>query len=312
MEFIIGIDSGGTNYRVKAYDLRGQELGYVVGKPANHHYLLDEELHQRLEKNIDNCLMQFNGDRSELRYIVCGTTGIDSVEDLKYLQDCYSKLDGINCPIHLINDAELAHYTVTGERGILVISGTGSIAVGRDLSGKAVRAGGWPLTIFGDEGSGTWVSKMALRHIGRWLDGAVESGCMVKLICEKYHIYTRNDLIQSSLQRNLNPPDIPQLGVLVNQAASEGDLYARKILIQAGVELFRLVEDVEYALQLEKKEPDFCVGLWGSNILKSDIVRNSFIKLVKQRFTKAQICMPQKEAVDGAAEMALMLYRKSE
>ncbi len=219
MEFIIGIDSGGTNYRVKACNLQGRELGYAVGKPANHHYLNSEELLRQIEENIDNCLAQLGGSRKDLRCIVCGTTGIDSDEDAQRLQICYNRLRDIHCPVRLLNDAELAHYTVTGGQGVLVISGTGSIAFGVNKEGKRARAGGWPLAILGDEGSGTWVSKMALRHMGRWLDGAVEESPLVRLIRENFHINTRDDLIQIALKSGINPANLPQLGRLVNLAA---------------------------------------------------------------------------------------------
>ena len=45
-------------------------------------------------------------------YMVCGTTGIDSEEDLSRLTEIYNQIPGVNCPIYLMNDAELAHYTV--------------------------------------------------------------------------------------------------------------------------------------------------------------------------------------------------------
>ncbi len=305
MEFIIGIDSGGTNYRVKACNLQGRELGYAVGKPANHHYLNSEELLRQIEENIDNCLAQFGGSRKDLRCIVCGTTGIDSDEDAQRLQICYNRLRDIHCPVRLLNDAELAHYTVTGGQGVLVISGTGSIAFGVNKEGKRARAGGWPLAILGDEGSGTWVSKMALRHMGRWLDGAVEESPLVRLIRENFHINTRDDLIQIALKSGINPANLPQLGRLVNQAAQEGDSHAHSILKGAGEETYHLIEDIVQALGLEENEPDFCIGLWGSNILKSEIVQEQFRKLVYRSYPQARICLPEKEAVDGAVEMAL-------
>lgn len=311
MEYVLGIDSGGTNYRVMARDLEGKQLGYYEGEPANLHYLNEEELLLRMNRNIDMCLNQFSGRREDIRYLVSGTTGIDCEEDAVRLTEYYGRLEGITCPKKIINDAELAHYTVTGGCGILMLSGTGSIAFGVDSNGRTARAGGWPLAIFGDEGSGTWVTKQALRHYARYLDHAVESGPLVEKISSGFGIHTRDDLIQTALKGGRNPADFPQLGSVVNEAAKEGDPCALEILQGAARELCAIIEDIVYALELEKTASEIKVGVWGSNIVKSRIVREHFTKLVTQRYPRARILLPEKEAIDGAVEMALALLSAS-
>lgn len=312
MKYVLGIDSGGTNYRVMAMDLEGKRLGYHVGEPANLHYLSEEELLERINHNIGECLSQFSGRLKDAGYLVCGTTGIDCDEDAERLLKCYQKLEGLDCPMKVINDAELAHYTVTGGKGILIISGTGSIAFGINKKGERARAGGWPLSIFGDEGSGIWVTKMALKHFARYLDRAVESGPLIRLIESEVGIHKRDELIQASLKGGKNPADFPQLGKLVNQAAVEGDVHAMDILTGAARELFLIIQDIVHALGMEETEPDFCVGVWGSNIVKSKIVLERFSELVTERYPEARILLPQKEAIEGAVEMALELLKKIE
>lgn len=151
MKFVIGVDSGGTHYRIKACDLSGKCLGYTEGAPANHHYLNPEEMKLRIEGSLADCLGQFGGRIENLCMLVCGTTGIDSKEDYRRLMELYTGIGGSSCPVILMNDAELAHYTVTGGEGVLLISGTGSIVTGKNKNGKTARAGGWPLAILGDE-----------------------------------------------------------------------------------------------------------------------------------------------------------------
>lgn len=129
MDYVLGIDSGGTNYRVEAQDTDGHQLGYYVGQPVNHYNFAKEEWQNRINENIDACLAQFGGQRSKVKALVCGTTGIDSDADEVMLNAFYRSLPGFACPMQVVNDAELAHYTVTGGTGVLVISGTGSIAM---------------------------------------------------------------------------------------------------------------------------------------------------------------------------------------
>ena len=73
-KFVIGVDSGGTNYRVKACDLSGNCLGYAVGSPANYQYLDTEEMLERIQQSLEQCLKQFGGKREHMVYMVCGTT----------------------------------------------------------------------------------------------------------------------------------------------------------------------------------------------------------------------------------------------
>lgn len=309
MNYIIGIDSGGTNYRVKACSLAGEVLGYSVGRPASWQYLSPEALKKQIEENIDACLSQFKGRREDMKALVCGTTGIDSDGDLVRLEQVYQTLQDISCPVLLMNDAELAHRTVTGGDGILLISGTGSIAVGRNPRGETARAGGWPVAMLGDEGSGSWVTKMALRHVGRWLDHAVEKTELTTLICSELSIKTREDLINLALECGVDPSRLPMLGPLVNQAADQGDPYAIELLKKAALELEGIILDIVSALDLASLEPDFKLGLWGSNLLKSQVLLSYFTERIHMHFPLARICLPEKEAIDGAVDIALKLVQ---
>lgn len=305
MEYVIGIDSGGTNYRVMACDLTGKCLGSYTGVPANHYYIELPEMMRRINLAIDSCLAEFGGARSEIRAFVCGTTGLDSEEDGILLHDLYTSIPGISCPVRVINDAELAHYTVTGGKGVLVISGTGSIGYGRSRSGQTARAGGWLFSILGDEGSGTWVSKSALRQLGRWLDGACESGPMVTMLSEELQITKRSDLNRLALSMGTPPWRTPELGRMVNRAATQGDAEALRILQEAAAKIFGIVQDVAGALHLPENEPNFPIGVWGSNIVESPLVLEAFRALATETYPQSRIQLPQRSATQGAAAMAL-------
>lgn len=307
MKYVIGIDSGGTNYRVMACDLQGNTLGSYTGVPANHYNITMEEMTERVNRNIDCCLAQFGGSRADACCLVCGTTGLDSPEDERLLGDFYGNLPGFCCPVKVINDAELAHYTVTGGTGVLVISGTGSIAFGRNKAGQTARSGGWIFTILGDEGSGTWVTRAALRYVGRYLDGAVPPGPMVECVCRELNISSRHDLNTLAASAGSPPWYLPPLGKLVNEAAAQGDEAALRILKEAAGLVFAIVEDIVAALGMERTEPDFKLGVWGSNILQSAYVLNEFRALAEQRFPQAVLCLPEHTATEGAVSMALEL-----
>jgi glucosamine kinase len=65
--------------------------------------------------------------------------------------------------VQVISDAEAAHAGALGGRdGILLLAGTGSLALGRDARGRWARAGGWG-PLLGDEGSAFWLGREWLR-----------------------------------------------------------------------------------------------------------------------------------------------------
>lgn len=65
--------------------------------------------------------------------------------------------------VRVFSDAQVALLGALGERpGVLLLSGTGSIVVGRDTAGRWARAGGFG-PLLGDEGSAFWLGREWLR-----------------------------------------------------------------------------------------------------------------------------------------------------
>jgi N-acetylglucosamine kinase-like BadF-type ATPase len=71
----------------------------------------------------------------------------------------------------ITHDAAIALSGATASgNGILVISGTGSMAWGRNAKGESARAGGWGY-VFGDEGSAFDIVRQAVRAALRMEEG---------------------------------------------------------------------------------------------------------------------------------------------
>jgi N-acetylglucosamine kinase-like BadF-type ATPase len=72
--------------------------------------------------------------------------------------------------VQIETDAVISYAGAIGlEPGVLLIAGTGSIAIGRQPDGTMIRAGGWG-PHFGDEGGGFWIGREAVRISLRSLD----------------------------------------------------------------------------------------------------------------------------------------------
>ena len=70
---------------------------------------------------------------------------------------------GCAAPLNFAHDSvSTLEGALGGEPGCIVISGTGSVALARDASGREKQTGGWGY-LFGDEGSGWWIGVELLR-----------------------------------------------------------------------------------------------------------------------------------------------------
>jgi N-acetylglucosamine kinase-like BadF-type ATPase len=73
------------------------------------------------------------------------------------------RLGGLAARVVVVSDVEAAYLAAMGARpGVLLLAGTGSIALGRDRRGRWTRAGGLG-PLLGDDGSAFWIGRAWLR-----------------------------------------------------------------------------------------------------------------------------------------------------
>ena len=304
--YVLGIDSGGTKYRVRACAPDGILLGESTGPGCSHYRFPEEEARSRISARLKACLEEFGGSPADCRQIVCGTTGYDSPEDGETLQRIYGSLEGFHCPAVCMNDVELAFRVACGKTGVLMLAGTGSICFGRNGAGETLRVGGWPAGIFGDEGSGRYIDALALRHYSRFLDGCRPENNLIREIAKITGADTRKKLMDYAVALERGKGVQPNLGAAVTRAAEAGDEDAADILEDAAECLFRLAGEAVVRLFPDPGQA-FRMGIWGSVLMQSAPVREGFFRRILEVRPSAVPCVPKKDAVQGAVEIALEL-----
>ena len=91
---------------------------------------------------------------------------------------------------------------VGDEPGVVIVAGTGSIAYGRNARGEAARAGGWGY-VLGDEGSGYWIGRLALRAVVRQADGRGAATALTPRMLAHFGVSRPQDLIHEVYYRSL-------------------------------------------------------------------------------------------------------------
>lgn len=166
--------------------------------------------------------------------------------------------------VHVITDAELAYRGAfaEGKHGILLIAGTGAIALYRmPIGHEFSRAGGWG-PLLGDEGGGMWMGREVLRHCLLELERD-ELGPLHAAVLEQLDLETANQILTKVYQEGFGPTEWAKLAPLVFQYARE-DIGALRILKNAAIELVALVEHLQETLAPEAQALPLVVlgGLW--------------------------------------------------
>jgi N-acetylglucosamine kinase len=231
--FVLGIDAGGTKTVCFLADGTGALLS--EGRAGGANLQTDGEL--QLEKVIHRLMEETIGDRMVAPSSIClGIAGVDRADEATIVQDVMRRV-GYKARVVITNDALVALVAGVGhEAGVVIVAGTGSIAYGRNHDNVAARAGGWGY-VLGDEGSGYWIGRRALRAVVRHADGRGPVTRLTPRVLEHYDVARPADLIQEIYHRSLRPPDIAALAGQVQAACTEGDAVAAGILEGAAREL---------------------------------------------------------------------------
>jgi N-acetylglucosamine kinase-like BadF-type ATPase len=181
--------------------------------------------------------------------------------------------------LSVTNDAWIALAGATaGAAGVVVIAGTGSIAVGRN-GDRTARAGGWGY-IFGDEGGGFDIARQAVRAALRREEGWGEPTVLHRDILAATGASDLNDLMHRMYTPEFPRPRIAALSALVDGAAQSGDAVARGILRQAAADLARIAAAVRDRL-FGPDEPSVVSYVGG--VFRSAILLDSFREQVQSQ-----------------------------
>ena len=100
--------------------------------------------------------------------VLAGAGGVDTDDDAAALAGLISPFVP-GARVQVVHDTRLLLAAAGASTGVAVIAGTGSAAWGMNAAGEQARAGGWGY-LLGDEGSGYWLVREAVRHSLRRMD----------------------------------------------------------------------------------------------------------------------------------------------
>ena len=299
-QLVVGVDGGGT--RTRAVVLNGPTiLGEGAAGPSNPLRVGVANGATAIREAVDKACAAALIHRDDLVAAGVGLAGIRRKDVRVRMHDVLVQTLGIK-NIELVSDGDIALYGATdGRPGVVVISGTGSIAVGMNRQGKRMSAGGWG-PVAGDEGSGSWIARRALQAVARATDGRGPKTSLTQAACEFFQVATPDDLSTAIYAPTITNDRIAGFSKQVIQAARDGDEVAREILEDAGDELGKAAVTVIHRLKMDHER--FQVAFIGGVFAAGELVTQPLIEQVTKHASKAFIDNPSFSPTVAAGRMA--------
>lgn len=179
---VVGVDVGGTSSRALAMRLDGTVIGRGAaggGNPNSHPVDLAAK---RVAVAARDALAP--GGSGEVLGCMLGLAGESKFTDPAVVDTFTIALRtvGIECPIGVVSDAEVAFASATAEPdGTVVVGGTGSVAARIVGHRKTSWVGGFGW-LLGDEGSAYWIGREAVRTALRQLQAGAAPGPLAEAV----------------------------------------------------------------------------------------------------------------------------------
>ncbi|MFM7674406.1 MAG: N-acetylglucosamine kinase [Synechococcus sp.] len=194
--------------------------------------------------------------------------------------------------------------------GILVISGTGTIAVGQNGQGRQHRCGGWGWLLDG-AGSACDIGRDGLALTLRMADGRLPEAPLRQRLWGGLGLDPADPLAPQRIKAlvvaaGFGPADFARLAPLVEEEARRGDGGATRIVERSARALAELVAGVAARLELEEVA---VVGSGGAlNHLEE--LRRRFQGALADRLPRTSLTEPRGDACAGALALAAERLRR--
>jgi glucosamine kinase len=227
----LGIDGGGSKTAFLLVDDYYNEICHIQTGPSNHLSVGNDAAREAIADGI--------AQLTEQPTIVCaGFAGAGRPDSVAFYREVLQSLIP-DAQVIIESDAFISSIGAIGiDPGVLLIAGTGSIVIGRDKDRSMFRVGGWG-PYFGDEGSGFWIGREAVRAALRSLDSQSPT-VFTERIATTLGLKSISEVVGAWAGGKIGVPDIAGLFPAV------ADFYpaepSRQILTEAAAHLRSLVE----------------------------------------------------------------------
>ena len=310
MDYILGVDGGGTKTTVLITDIKGNSIAESRSGSSNYKSVGTKIAGENISKAILKAIEEMNSSEKFTFKGACfGLSGNDFSEDKKIYHKIIfvGKLKDYLDPSKTIicNDTRIGLAAGSDSKnGIVIMSGTGSNCYGINEKGEEARVNGLDY-ILADEGSGYEIGLKALKALIRAYDGRGEDTLLLKTILEDLKIKSVTELVKWAHSGSFFKEKIAAIAKTVCRTAKMKDKVSIRILKEEAEEVSLSVETVAEKLKLMEKEFDL---VFVGRVFKcEEYFKSVVIKNLKDKFPKINLIPLIRKPVEGAVKLALKL-----
>ena len=301
IDLVAGVDGGGSKTRVILADGEGNHLADVVGAGSAMAPGRADHCAEVISGLVNQALAEASMEGQKLRTLVVGVAGVGPTRERRALEVAIEDCE-LADEVVVQGDGEIALTDAFGSgAGIILISGTGSIAYGRSPSRVMARCGGWGPSL-GDEGSGAWIGRKALAIVAAAADGREPATALTGAILTAAQINEPMDLIPWAIAAR--PKELAALAPVVFNTASAGDIRANALVSLAVEELVLHIRALAVKLFGDDRAAA-PVALSGGLMHKNSFLRKRLEHRLKSAVPGAQVKPGEIVAARGAVKEAL-------
>ncbi|MBA7509341.1 N-acetylmuramic acid/N-acetylglucosamine kinase [subsurface metagenome] len=308
MDYILGVDGGGSKTTVQIADTSGKVISQAVSGSSSYKSVGINRAIGNLNTAVFDAVKKLKVTRDIYFISSCfGFAGNDAGEDSK----TYRKIvfnDKLNSYLNpkgtiICNDTRIGLESGSESKNkIIIIAGAGSNCFGINEDGKQAGASGWDF-ILADEGSGYSVGLKALKAIVKAYDGRGEKTLLSKTILEELNLNEIPDLVKWAYGGLFPKDKISALAETVSNTAKMGDKVSIDILAEEAEEVVISVTTV--ANKLGFKDKAFDLVLVGGLFKCEEYFKNILINRLRENFPKIKSMSLVGNPAGGAVKMAI-------
>lgn len=300
---VIGIDGGGSKTHAMVADEQGRTITETVGpgsavRPGQAEYSATV-IAGVVRDALASCEMTHVAPRA----LCVGVAGAGRESERQELWQALVSRD-LASELVIHSDFSIALDDAFGDGpGVLLISGTGSVAFGRGPTGTTSRCGGWG-PVAGDEGSGAWIGRRALSVVTASADGREPETALTGAILTAAQVNETTDLI--AWAANAPPGQLATLAPIVLSVADSGDLRANALVSLAVEELMLHIRALARQLFGDERAA-VSVAFAGGMLSRGSTLRKRLEHRLKSAVPGAQIRAEAVNPARGAVRAALRI-----
>jgi glucosamine kinase len=300
---VIGIDGGGSKTHAMVADEQGRVLGETIGPGSAVRPGQAEHSANVITDVVRDALASCEMTHVTPRALCVGVAGAGREAERQALWQALVARD-LASELVIHSDFSIALDDAFGDGpGVLLISGTGSVAYGRGPTGATARAGGWGPSA-GDEGSGAWIGKKALSVVTAAADGREPETALTGAVLTAAQVNETSDLV--GWAASATQAHFATLAPVVLSVAESGDLRANAIVTLAVEELVLHVRALARQLFGDERAA-LPVALSGGMLSRGSTLRKRLEHRLKSAVPGATVTTQPVIAARGAVRAALRI-----